>query len=123
LTAKLLHYRREQPELFANGAYQPLQVEGERKEHVFAFARTYESKTCVLIVPRWTARLMEGAAELPRGERVWLDTRVNVGELATPRELLSGRQLETQRTDESNWVRAADAFAEFPAALLISEKS
>ena len=37
---KLLQLRRDDPELFAQGDYQPLQVDGERKEHVFAFART-----------------------------------------------------------------------------------
>ena len=56
---KLLQLRRDDPELFAQGDYQALQVDGARKEHVFAFARTYEGRSCIVIVPRWSAKLMD----------------------------------------------------------------
>jgi (1->4)-alpha-D-glucan 1-alpha-D-glucosylmutase len=118
LTRKMLHFRREHAELFAYGAYQALQIEGDRKEHVLAFSRTREDASCVVLVPRWTAKLMNGEMELPLGERVWGDTRIDVGRLATTRELFTGREIEIQRTDDAGWVRAADVFAEFPVAVL-----
>jgi (1->4)-alpha-D-glucan 1-alpha-D-glucosylmutase len=76
VTSKLLHLRRAEPELFARGAYQPLQVEGARKDHVFAFARTLENRSCIVVVPRWSAKLMNAAPQFPLGLDVWGDTRV-----------------------------------------------
>ena len=32
-----------------------------------------------MIVPRWTAKLMDGVNELPLGEHVWADTRIALG--------------------------------------------
>src|SRR5262245_8321587 len=68
---RLLQLRRDDPELFAKGGYQALPVEGVHREHVFAFARTFEGRTCIVIVPRWTAKLLDGVTELPLRERVW----------------------------------------------------
>ncbi|MGH8177962.1 MAG: malto-oligosyltrehalose synthase [Steroidobacter sp.] len=119
VAAQLLQFRKEQPELFSRGAYQPLQIEGEHKDHVFAFARTYEYRTCIAIVPRWTAKLMGGNAELPLGERVWGDTRINIGESSPSKELLSRRRVRIEEIEGARWVRAAEAFAEFPVAVLV----
>ena len=118
VAATLLQFRREHARLFADGGYQPLQIEGERKDHVFAFARSHEGDSCIAIVPRWTAKLMGGALELPLGERVWGDTRIDIGGLRAPRELLSKREVRVEQIEDAYWVRAADVFAEFPAALL-----
>ena len=73
---KLLQLRRDDPELFAQGDYHALQVDGARKEHVFAFARTYEGRSCIVIVPRWTAKLMDAVNELPLGERCGRTPRI-----------------------------------------------
>ena len=93
---KLLQLRRDDPQLFAQGDYQPLQVDGARKEHVFAFARTYEGRSCIVIVPRWSAKLMDAVNELPLGERVWADTRVALGNGAPPtrmRDVFTDREI------------------------------
>jgi malto-oligosyltrehalose synthase/4-alpha-glucanotransferase len=42
LTHTLLKLRNDNPELFLEGQYIPLQIEGKFKEHVFAFARRYK---------------------------------------------------------------------------------
>jgi (1->4)-alpha-D-glucan 1-alpha-D-glucosylmutase len=114
---KLLQLRRDDPELFARGDYQALQVEGTRKEHVFAFARTYASRTCIVIVPRWSAKLMDAVNELPLGEQVWMDTRINA----------AGKQLRDVLTDRAvaieGGVSVADALAEFPVAVLVGQAS
>jgi (1->4)-alpha-D-glucan 1-alpha-D-glucosylmutase len=118
VTSRLLQLRRDAPDLFARGAYRPLQVEGERSDHVFAFARTFENRTCIVMTPRWTAKLMGGAAELPLGENVWGDTRVNLGGAPAANELFSRRSVHIEETEDANWVRAAEAFVEFPVAVL-----
>jgi (1->4)-alpha-D-glucan 1-alpha-D-glucosylmutase len=57
LTYKALHIRRMNPKLFAEGDYIPLAAQGERSEHVVAFARRHGDSWAVLVVPRWLLRL------------------------------------------------------------------
>src|SRR5262245_15762671 len=111
---KLLQVRRDDPELFARGDYQPLQVEGARKDHVFAFARTHEGRSCIVIVPRWSAKLMGAVNELPLGEQVWADTRISAA-AARVQDVLTDRDIAIDGS-----VSVAGAFAEFPAAVLVS---
>jgi (1->4)-alpha-D-glucan 1-alpha-D-glucosylmutase len=113
---KLLQLRRDEPELFARGEYHALQVDGARKEHVFAFARTYEGRRCIVIVPRWSAKLMDGVSELPVGENVWADTRItlsNATSASRMRDVFTGREVTLEES-----VAIADALAEFPVAVM-----
>jgi (1->4)-alpha-D-glucan 1-alpha-D-glucosylmutase len=118
---KLLQLRRDDPELFAKGDYQPLQVDGERKEHALAFARTFEGRGCIVIVPRWTAKLMDAVSELPLRERVWADTRVTLGngpQAPAFRDVLTGKEIELDAAQGERALRVAKAFAESPIAVL-----
>ena len=110
---KLLQLRRVDPELFARGDYQPLQIEGARKEHVFAFARTYEGRSCIVIVPRWSAKLMDAVNELPLGEQVWADTMINAP-AARMLDVLTDREVVIDGA-----IVVASVLTEFPAAVLI----
>ncbi|HKQ13941.1 MAG TPA: malto-oligosyltrehalose synthase [Steroidobacteraceae bacterium] len=110
---KLLHLRRDDPELFARGDYQALQVDGARKEHVFAFARTHEGRSCTVIVPRWTAKLMDAANELPLGERVWGDTRINAPAMRM-KDVLTDREIALDGT-----IALSSVLTEFPVAVLV----
>jgi (1->4)-alpha-D-glucan 1-alpha-D-glucosylmutase len=121
---KLLQLRRDDPELFAQGEYQALQVDGVRKEHVFAFARTHQGRSCVVIVPRWTAKLMDAANELPLRERVWADTRVmlgNGGYASAMRSVLAGTEIQIDGAPGERSLSVARALAEFPAAALVGQ--
>ncbi|MBM0107426.1 malto-oligosyltrehalose synthase [Steroidobacter sp. S1-65] len=117
VTAKLLRLRADDASLFALGGYQPLQVEGEKKDHVFAFARSHEGRQCVVIVPRWPARLMGGVSELPLGD-VWGDTRVQLGEAAATelRDVFTDERPRVQGEE----MRLADVLSRFPLAVLRS---
>jgi (1->4)-alpha-D-glucan 1-alpha-D-glucosylmutase len=119
---KLLQLRRDDPELFARSDYQPLQVDGARKEHVFAFARTHQGRSCIVIVPRWTAKLMDGVNEPPLGEKVWADTRVllggNINAVARATDAFTGRDVPIEEEQGERGLRVAAALAEFPVAVL-----
>jgi (1->4)-alpha-D-glucan 1-alpha-D-glucosylmutase len=117
-----LQLRAADEQLFANGAYQPLQVEGTRKDHVLAFARTCESRSCTVIVPRWTAKLMEGATSFPVGEQVWGDTRVILGPVAGDifHDVLDTRASRIESEGEDRSLRVAQVLAKFPVAVLRS---
>jgi malto-oligosyltrehalose synthase len=110
---KLLQLRRDDSTLFARGDYQALQVEGARKEHVFAFARTYEGRSCIVIVPRWSAKLMAAVDELPLGEQVWADTRISAA-AGRMKDVLTGREVAIEGA-----VFVASVLTEFPAAVLV----
>ena len=75
-TALLLALRREEPELFASGDYQPLVIEGDRSDWAFGYVRTSGDRKLAVVMarypahreaePEWSAR-----AQLP--EARWFD--------------------------------------------------
>ncbi|WP_110668942.1 malto-oligosyltrehalose synthase [Salinicola halophilus] len=71
---RLLALRQENPALFLEGDYQPLNAEGDKAAHVIAFARTTPTATVVAAVPRLsTALAREGSATLD-----WGNTRLRL---------------------------------------------
>jgi maltooligosyltrehalose synthase len=69
-----------------------------------------------VIVPRWTAKLMNGVSELPLGEKVWADTTITLSNGASAtrmRDVFTGREVSTEGS-----VAIADALAEFPVAVI-----
>jgi malto-oligosyltrehalose synthase len=61
---RALALRREAPELFARGTYQPLVVAGLKAHHIVAFARSLGGTHCLVVVPRVVSRLLEPLASL-----------------------------------------------------------
>ena len=55
MVQRLLHFRREAPDLFAYGSYRPLELHGRHAQSVLAFAREYQDQRSITLVPR-TAR-------------------------------------------------------------------
>jgi (1->4)-alpha-D-glucan 1-alpha-D-glucosylmutase len=92
-----LALRRERPEAFTTGEYQPLIAQGERAEHVIAFAR---DGFAITVVPRWPLKL--------RGQ--WGDTTLH----------LPAGQWVNRFTGENydGTIRLAHMLREYPAAVL-----
>jgi (1->4)-alpha-D-glucan 1-alpha-D-glucosylmutase len=75
-TALLLALRREEPELFASGDYQPMVIEGDRSDWAFGYVRASGDRKLAVVIarypahreaePEWNAR-----AQLP--EAKWFD--------------------------------------------------
>lgn len=75
LVHQLLQLRRAQEDLFAQGDYIPLAVEGAYKEHVLTFARRRKRTWLIVALPLHTALLAE--AQKVKLHRVnWKDTRI-----------------------------------------------
>jgi len=117
LTALALRCRREHPELFASGSYEPLNSIGEKAEHVFAFQRSIQGKSAMVIVPRLPVGLVPRADRVPIGRRVWSDTAVSLPEGASERwrNVFTGEVITTHGK-----VKVAEALGVFPVALLVS---
>ena len=71
LVQQLLKLRADDEELFAKGRYIPLQVTGRYKENILAFARHYEHRWLIVIVPLHLTQL-----EVPPVDIDWQNTAV-----------------------------------------------
>jgi (1->4)-alpha-D-glucan 1-alpha-D-glucosylmutase len=117
-TAMMLRARRAAHDVFRCGGYEPLDVDGSAREHVFAFARVLGDRQAIVAVPRLLATLApDGRA--PLGE-MWGDTRFSVPAQAPRcyRQIFTSACASVFEADGRRWVRAADAFAGFPIAFL-----
>jgi malto-oligosyltrehalose synthase/4-alpha-glucanotransferase len=75
LTQQLLTLRKQQPELFAQGEYIPLQAEGTYKDNIIAFARRYRRDIYLVALPLHTAAICREQNCGPL--RIdWKDTRI-----------------------------------------------
>ena len=126
-----LDLRRKRPELFARGAYRPLEVTGPLAAHVVAFARSGTDAHCIIVVPRLPGRLLGLADTTPlpqAGEArplmipadVWRETTLHLPEdlVGRPmRDWISERDLSPL----CRHLPLAKILAKFPVALLATE--
>jgi (1->4)-alpha-D-glucan 1-alpha-D-glucosylmutase len=88
--------RRAEPELFSDGAYLRLRVEGVGADHVLAFARRHGSAVAIVVVSLRVARWLPGDTIVVPPSR-WGDTQLCVpGELARTdfSDVFAGRLLK-----------------------------
>ncbi len=91
LMRALLGLRARRRDLFARGAYVPIEVAGGRREHVFAFVRQRGSDRVLVVVPRLVATFAHGRTGIPR--EAWGDTTVHGPPSQTAwRHLLTGEE-------------------------------
>lgn len=73
---RVLELRRQCPEMFFAGSYEPVAVSGSKADNVIAFARRFEKNWMVVVVPRWVLPMIESSdLPLPRG---WGTTALNL---------------------------------------------
>jgi len=119
VTTTLLQLRRKAPELFTDGEYIPLAVEGELAEHVVAFARRLwgaAESSVVVIVPRLVHRLRGGERRPPCGVEFWKGTQVVVGD-ALPEGFLDQFTWTTGEVSHGR-IDVGRALEHFPVAAL-----
>ena len=75
---KTLQLRKQLADVFTNGSYLPLQISGDKKEHICAFAREKGGQLLVAVAPRLFVSLVDGKRELPLGAGAWHDTRIHL---------------------------------------------
>lgn len=116
LHQRTLRLRAALPDVFGAGAYVPLTPEGDRAEHVVAFARTAEDAAAITVVPRLLATMTRDRDFAFPGARDWLGTRIPLPEelAGRYRNVLTGEELRVG----ARGLDASDLFAAFPVALL-----
>jgi len=134
---RLLGLRHDCEAVFADGAYTPVAVDGERAEHVCAFLREDVDTRVLVLVPRLVGRFVEDSDGWPAHGAVWGDTALHIpvqipGALdenpqadAGPGErrwvdLFTGRTIDERAGEgEGSWVSVADLLDSFPVAVLV----
>jgi (1->4)-alpha-D-glucan 1-alpha-D-glucosylmutase len=123
LVWRTLQARRRAPKIFSVGSYLPLEAEGDKKDHLFAFARTLGKDSILVAVPRLIVGLLEGREGPPLGEAPWKDTRIRVSEEWVGwkfRNLFTGEELGVRKGERGAGFFLADLFLNFPVAFLES---
>ena len=118
VTWQLLHVRRERDATFLEGGYAPLDVRGERADHVVAFAR----EDLVVVVPRLVRALIDrkdGSAGLPPLE--FEDERVRLRPTGATRfvERFTGETIEAREDGEGTYLDVPELLRRFPVAALV----
>ena len=129
-TTTMLRFRRDHRALFECGSYEPLVVEGARRDHLFGFARRHAGRQALVVVPRLLATMLADEDVPPLGERAWGDTRIlldrrdggSTGEADSRGPFMNaftGRCVTIRQGDDGRaFLRAAEVFEHFPVALL-----
>jgi (1->4)-alpha-D-glucan 1-alpha-D-glucosylmutase len=112
LTQRALQFRGERADLFRNGNYLALRVNGSLADCVIAFARKLDGQSVIVIVPRLSSRV----GFPPIGDR-WKDTTIELPEgfpLERWRQVLTGHEFWIKNRE----IRVADALSSLPVAIL-----
>jgi len=121
LIRQALRLRSGERELFEGGSYLPLEVRGERADHVCAFERSLGERSVIVAAPRFFTRLVREPGELPLGQEVWQGTRIVLppeAEGGRYRNVFTGEILASERQEGGGRLYLAEALADFPVALL-----
>jgi len=118
VTQKGLQFRRDRSSLVLSGDYLPLIVEGPKQDCVFALARRYRGEWGMVIVPRFTTRLVD-KNRLPVGKEVWDETHVLLPKGAPTRwvNVITDESVET--STGPNKLALGDALRKLPVGLFV----
>jgi (1->4)-alpha-D-glucan 1-alpha-D-glucosylmutase len=103
-TMRALRVRNEHAAVFQQGGYLPVRAEGEKADHIVAFARRQGETSIVAVVPRFISLLCGGRS----GKPSWGDTRLR----------LTGRYRNVFTGQDQESFSAAELFDQFPVAIL-----
>ena len=117
--ARALRFRADSGGLFTEGNYTPLRVDGERADHVLAFARVHEGRAAITVVTRLPGHL-PGIGPIPLADpAVWAGTFI-----VTPRNFLGRRTIDVMAAQKAEGkemtgrLPLSEVLATFPVALL-----
>jgi (1->4)-alpha-D-glucan 1-alpha-D-glucosylmutase len=108
--ATLLEYRRGHPDLFADGSYEPVIVEGAQRDRLCCFVRQLDDAAILVAASRFPGA--SERADAPADDTVPIPACLQNARL---RELLTGRAVSV----EDGGAAARRLFADLPAAVLV----
>jgi (1->4)-alpha-D-glucan 1-alpha-D-glucosylmutase len=121
LTRQALNFRRANRDLFLQGEYLPLEIEGEHRESVCAFARRSGSAWATVVVPRLVTRLAAAGAAFPLGAAAWGSNAALMLPAHAPARwtnAFTGEALTAVGTRKRKRLLLGEIFSRLPFALL-----
>jgi (1->4)-alpha-D-glucan 1-alpha-D-glucosylmutase len=118
LIHKALRARNKHPQVFQEGRYIPLEVDGKFRDHMVAFARNHQKSWAVTVAPRFLVALVNHDED-PLGSEVWRDTHVVLPE-GSPGEwnnVFTGEVIGNSKA-----LGIGEVLLHFPVALLVAEE-
>jgi len=113
---KVLEERKNHAQLFQKGDYIPLKINGELRDHVFAFARNCNKSWYVVAVPRFLTGILP-VGEFPIGENFWQDTSIEI----PARVSHWNNTLPQTSIRGGETIRVGEIFNSFPVGLLLGK--
>jgi (1->4)-alpha-D-glucan 1-alpha-D-glucosylmutase len=83
---RALQLRAAKPEVFTEGGYQPVAVEGLRAGNVLAFARTHRGQTVIAVVTRLPAGILADSGVPRVAPEAWRGTELVLPRVDTARD-------------------------------------
>lgn len=120
VTHAALNHRREHPDLYLHGDYQPLTITGAHARHVCAYLRRHEDAFALVVVPRLVTTLTHGEMTAPTG-MTWGDTRVLLPDDINTDALINILTGESFSIEHGS-MALADLLQHFPVALVTSQR-
>ncbi len=124
ITARALRLRKQLASVFLDGEYVPLAAEGERKDHVVAFARILGDRSVVAVVSRLVAGLAGTETRLPLGSHAWGQSALVLPQNLAGRKfrnVLTQEEIEPPRADDAAQLPLAETLRTSPVAILKGE--
>lgn len=118
VTNRGLQFRKRHAALFLKGDYASVQIQGEHKDCVIAFARRYRGDWSLVVAPRFTTKLFESDGRFFR-LKPSADVFIELPKEAPTRwiNVLTGEQVE-QTEGSNNSFSISTLLRKFPVALL-----
>ena len=124
VTWKTLCFRKVWPDVFQEGEYLPLKVQGEKADHVVAFIRKLESENVLVAAPRLAASLLGDSDVPPIGPEIWEDTEILLPSSISRvecRNAFTGERVEFAEFRAR--IAVSELFRHFPVALCVLSQS
>jgi (1->4)-alpha-D-glucan 1-alpha-D-glucosylmutase len=115
IAAALLRCRREHADLFRQGNYEPITIEGPLSQHIIAFRRRDGVSSCIVIAGRLFARMLGDQARYD-GAALWRDARIT---LPDSQQMLTN--VLTGASVSGPELQLSEILANAPVAVLLTE--
>ena len=115
---KALGCRREHLALFEEGEFLPVEVIGDRSEHIIAFLRRRGENQVLVVIPRWVANFVTG--NVPDFQEFLKGTHLKLT-LTSPhtwKNVFTDNTLDTKPEGDNRTLTVGKLLSDFPVALL-----
>ena len=108
---KALGCRRQQPTMFREGEFIPLEAAGDQSHHILAFLRRHGEEHAVIIIPRWVTNIPKSVETTKLGT-FWsgINLKLPVSSPNSWRNVFTAKTTEARPGDGNPCIEVSDMF-------------